>query len=266
MNTPLVEAAAALRRAHEAGTPCPPIRSASLRNNPETGYAVQELNTQYWLNAGRVLVGRKIGLTSEAVQSQMGVNQPDFGMLFADMEIAEGESIAAGRLMQPRVEGEVAFTVARDLMDRIHRADVAAALAHAQVAAEIVDSRIENWDIQIVDTVADNASSGVYVLGPQKVPLEGLDLANGTMVLERRGEICSSGTGTACLGHPLNAVTWLVNTMVEVGRPLRAGDLILSGAWGPLVPARPGDHLTLRITGLGEAHVVFAPLGHAENG
>ena len=258
MMSPIEAAAAAIRRAHETAEPCPPIRQGVPRNDAETGYAVQEVNTRHWIAQGRRLVGRKIGLTSDAVQSQMGVDQPDFGMLFADMLVGDGEPIAAGRLLQPRVEGEVAFTVGRDLTDEVSRAEIASSLAYAQVAAEIVDSRIAAWDIQIVDTVADNASSGLYVLGDRKVALDGLALGSGRMEMERRGEIVSAGAGTACLGHPLNAVTWLANMMVQVGRPLCAGDLILSGAWGPLVPARPGDQLTLRITELGAVSVVFA--------
>jgi len=259
--TAIEAAAARLRAAHATGIPCPPLRHELDQNDAETGYAVQEVNTRFWLEQGRTLVGRKIGLTSEAVQTQMGVDQPDFGMLFEDMIVGDGEPIAAGRLLQPRVEGEVAFTVARDLEDIVSREDIEGALAYAQVAAEIVDSRIASWDIQIVDTVADNASSGVYVLGPRKVAIETLDFAHGQMRIERRGEVCSAGAGTACLGHPLNAVTWLANTMVTVGRPLRAGDLILSGAWGPLVPALPGDELVLTISELGGVRVVFGREG-----
>ncbi len=258
MKTPIEEAAAAIRRAHETATPCSAVRDGLARNDAETGYAVQELNTRHWIDQGRRLVGRKIGLTSKAVQQQMGVDEPDFGMLFADMLVGDGEPIAAGRLLQPRVEGEVAFTVGRDLTDQVTREEIAGSLAYAQVAAEIVDSRIASWDIQIVDTVADNASSGLYVLGDRKVPVDRLDLGPGRMEIERRGEICSAGNGVACLGHPLNAVTWLANVMVQVGRPLSAGDLILSGAWGPLVPARPGDQMTLRITDLGAVSVNFA--------
>jgi 2-keto-4-pentenoate hydratase len=257
MTAGIEEAAAQLRAAHDAGTPCAPILGLVDRNDPETGYAVQELNTRRWLDEGRRLVGRKIGLTSDAVQQQMGVDQPDFGMLFADMEVADGESIVAGRLMQPRLEGEVAFTLGRDITDISDQASVTGAIDHARVAGEIVDSRVADWKISIVDTVADNASSGLFVLGEERVGLENLDFLGGRMEIERRGEICSAGGGAACLGHPLRAVLWLANMMVEVGRPLEAGDIVLSGAWGPLVPVLPGDELEVRITGLGSVRACF---------
>ncbi len=253
-----IEAAAdRIRRARVEGRPCAPVRELLQQQDPGTGYAIQNVNTERWLKEGRRLVGRKIGLTSEAVQRQMGVDQPDFGMLFADMEVADGEAIAAGRLLQPQLEGEVAFVLGRDLGDLSDLASVTAAIDHARVAGEIVDSRIEAWDIHIVDTVADNASSGLFVLGDQRVSLDGLDFLAARMEIERRGEICSAGTGAACLGHPLRAALWLANVMVEVGRPLAAGDVILSGAWGPLVPVDPGDELEVRISGLGSVRACF---------
>ena len=259
MTLPIEAAALTIRRALETGVPCGPIRDGVARNDAATGYAIQEINTRHWIEQGRDLVGRKIGLTSHAVQSQMGVDQPDFGMLYADMRVESGAPIAVGRLMQPRIEGEVAFVMGRDLPDRVGRADIAGAIDHARVAAEIVDSRIAQWNIHIVDTVADNASSGLYILGDARVPLGRLDFLTGRMEIERRGEVCSAGTGAACLGHPLDAVTWLANVMVEMGRPLSAGDLVLSGAWGPLVPAAPGDEMEVRITGLGAVNACFAP-------
>ncbi len=254
----VVEAARQLRQAYEAGVPCAPIRDLVGRNDAETGYAVQEVNTRLWLEAGRRLVGRKTGLTSPAVQRQMGVDQPDFGMLFADMEVADGESIPAGRLLQPRVEGEVALAIGRDLTDEADRDTVVGALEWMTVSAEIVDSRVTGWDIAIVDTVADNASAGLFALGTSRLRPGDVDLLAERMEVRRRGEVVSAGTGDACLGHPFAAVTWLANTLVRVGRPLRAGDVVLSGAWGPLVPAASGDVLEVCITGLGTVEVVFA--------
>ncbi len=253
------EARAALhiRQAYESGRPCAPIRDLAAHNNAETGYLVQEINTALWLEAGRRLVGRKIGLTSPAVQAQMSVDQPDFGMLYADMSVKDGEAIEVGRLMQPRVEGEVAFVMSRDVTDTCDRAAAVAALDSACVAAEIVDSRIADWAIEIVDTVADNASSGLYVLGETRVAATSVDYLAERMEIRRRGETVSAGTGDACLGHPFDAVTWLANTLVRVGRPLCAGDVVLSGAWGPLVPAAPGDELEVRISGLGAVRAVF---------
>ena len=224
----------------------------------ETGYAVQAVNTALWVGAGRALVGRKIGLTSPAVQAQMGVDQPDFGMLFADLEVRDGSPIASRRLLQPRVEGEVAFILGRDLPDLCGRETVVGALDAACVAAEIVDSRVADWDISIADTVADNASSGLFALGAERVTATSVDYLAERMRIDRRGEVVSTGTGDACLGHPFDAVTWLANTLVRVGEPLRAGDVVLSGAWGPLVPVAPGDALEIHIGGLGSVRATFA--------
>lgn len=250
-------AALRIREAYESGVPCAPVRDLVERDDAATGYRVQEINTALWLEAGRRLVGRKIGLTSPAVQAQMKVDQPDFGMLYADMSVADGQAIEAGRLLQPRVEGEVAFVMARDVTDLCDRDAVVAALDSACVAAEIVDSRIADWAISIVDTVADNASSGLYVLGDARVAATSVDYLTGRMEIRRAGEVVSAGTGDACLGHPFDAACWLANTLVRVGRPLRAGDVVLSGAWGPLVPAAPGDLLEVRISGLGAVRAVF---------
>jgi 2-keto-4-pentenoate hydratase len=205
------------------------------------------------------LSGRKIGLTSAAVQKQMGVDQPDFGMLFADMAVADGEEIAPSRLYQPRVEGEIAFFLGRDLTgEAITLAEVMAAIDYAVAAIEVVGSRIADWNIGILDTIADNASSGLYVLGATPVRLGAFDARLCGMVIEQRGEPVSVGAGAACLGHPLSAVLWLARKMVAVGRPLRAGDLVLSGALGPMVAARPGEVYELRISGLGSVRAAFA--------
>jgi 2-keto-4-pentenoate hydratase len=256
----LKAAAERLREAHATRVPCAPVRELLDEHDVDAGYAVQELNTEHWLGEGRRLVGRKIGLTSSAVQSQLGVDQPDYGMLFADMAYADGEPIPASVLVQPRAEGEIAFRLARDLdSDALTVADVMSAIDYAVAAIEVVGSRVADWDIRIVDTVADNASSGVFVLGTEPRSLADFDPFLCGMVLERRGEPISTGAGAACLGNPLTATLWLARKMVEVGRPLRAGDLVLSGALGPLVPVSPGDVLELRISGVGSVRAVLEP-------
>jgi len=204
------------------------------------------------------LVGRKIGATSTAVQTQLGVDQPDYGMLFADMAFADGERISTASLLQPRAEGEVAFCLGRDLGgEALTVSDVIRAVDHALPALEIVDSRIRDWDIGIVDTIADNASSGLFVLGTRPHTLGELDLPRLEMTIERTGEQISAGTGAACLGNPLVALLWLARKMVEVGRPLAAGDLVLSGALGPLASVHPGDVLDVHVTGLGSLRAAF---------
>lgn len=224
-----------------------------------TAYAVQEEVTKAGLARGRRLVGRKIGLTSAAVQAQMGVNQPDYGMLFADMEYADGETLPAGLLIQPKVEAEIAFVLGRDLPGADATiSELVRAIDCALPAMEIVDSRIRDWKIGILDTIADNASSGVYVLGSRPVRVAEFDPRLCGMVMERTGEPVSFGAGAACMGNPLVAALWLARRMAEVGRPLSAGDVILSGALGPMVPARPGDAFRAAINGLGEVAVHFA--------
>lgn len=249
-------AAERLAEARATGTPCAPVRD--LIGTVEDAYAVQERLTERRLAGGHRLVGRKIGLTSRAVQEQFGVGTPDFGMLFADMAVPDGEEIPAGAVLQPRAEAEVALVLEDDLVHERHTvADVIRATAFALPAIEVVGSRVRDWDITLPDTVADNASSGMYVLGNRPVRLGDVDLRLCGMVLERRGEQASTGTGAACLGHPLNAALWLADTMVRVGRPLRAGDTVLTGALGPVVPAAPGDVFEARVEGLGDVRVAF---------
>jgi 2-keto-4-pentenoate hydratase len=253
------EAAERLREALATGKACAPVRDLLPPSDLRAAYAVQETNTTYWIANGRRPVGRKIGLTALSVQRQLGVDQPDFGMLYADMAVGDGEEIAPSRLQQPKIEGEIAFILDRDLaFEQPTTADVARAVGYVVPAIEVVGSRIANWDIKIVDTIADNASSGLFVLGGPPRRLEGLDLRLCGMVIERRGEPVSVGAGAACLGHPLNAAAWLARKMVEIGRPLRAGDVIMSGALGPMATVSPGDVAELRISGLGSARALFA--------
>jgi 2-keto-4-pentenoate hydratase len=252
-----IEAAAQrLRDAATSGTPCAPVRD--LISGVEAAYATQDANTRHWLAEGRRLVGRKTGLTSRAVQRQLGVDQPDYGMLFADMEVLEGQPVALGRLLQPKVEAEVALVMGRDVdqLD-ITLPEFLRAVEFALPAIEIVDSRVAGWDIRIEDTIADNASSGCYVLGTEPRKLEGLDLRVCGMVLERRGEPVSVGAGAACLGHPISAGVWLAGIMARAGRPLRAGDVVLTGALGPMVGVAAGDVVEARINGLGSVRAHF---------
>jgi len=253
------EAAAALLKAAAAGgQPIAPLRERLAQADEAGAYAVQEANTRAWLAEGRRLVGRKIGLTSLAVQAQLGVDQPDFGMLFADMAVGDGEPVALGRLIQPKVEAEVALVIGRDLTHERHTyADLIRATEYALPAIEIVDSRIENWNIRFVDTVADNASSGLFVLGGQPRRLQDIDLTACAMEMRRGDEVVSRGNGRACLGSPLNAAVWLADVMVRYGRPLMAGDIVLTGALGPMVAVRPGERFDVSIDGLGSVTALF---------
>jgi 2-keto-4-pentenoate hydratase len=252
------QAADLLWEAARSGEAIAPLRETFPAFGPDEAYAVQELNTRRRLAEGARLVGRKIGLTSRAVQRQLGVDQPDFGMLFADMAHADGQPVPWRTLMQPKVEAEVALVMAHDLPEPgLTVAQLMRAVAFALPAIEIVGSRIADWRIGFVDTVADNASASAFVLGNTPVKLDGLDLRLAGMVMERGGEPVSLGAGAACLGHPLNAALWLAEKMARLGRGLQAGDVVLTGALGPMVAVRPGDVFEARIGGLGSVRAVF---------
>ncbi|MGE0774630.1 MAG: 2-keto-4-pentenoate hydratase [Sphingomonadaceae bacterium] len=246
-------AAASLRAAYVDG-PIAPLRDVLAPTDVAGAYAVQAINTHYWIKNGRRIIGRKIGLTAKAVQTQLGVDQPDFGVLFEDMAIADGGALSASKVLQPKAEAEIALILGRDLDAADSTAEtVAAAVEHVVAAIEIVDSRIADWAIAFADTVADNGSSAFFVLGNDRKALAGLDLYTCGMVLEINGAIASLGAGAACLGHPLNAAAWLARTLATVGEPLRAGDILMTGALGPMISIKPGDSVVAKIGGLGTA-------------
>lgn len=261
----LQQAAKQLRDAAASGHYINPLSERFDGLDIASAYAIQQHNTNVRLDRGQRIVGRKIGLTSQAVQAQLGVNQPDYGALFDDMSYGNGEPIPWAKLHQPKAEAEIAFVLGQDLTtSNPSQLDVVHAIDHAVAAIEIVGSRIANWNIDIIDTIADNASSGTYVLGNTLHRLEDLDLDLCGMVMERRGEPVSVGAGRACLGNPLNAVVWLARKMVEHDQPLKAGDLVLCGALGPMVPVLPGDVIEARINGLGSVQAVFEQAGTDE--
>jgi len=211
------------------------------------------------LALGDQRVGRKIGLTAQAVQDQLGVRQPDFGTLLASMAIDQHTVVPIRRLLQPKIEAEIAFVLAHDIDDPAPSlTSVAAAVGVALPAFEIVDSRIKDWDITIVDTVADNASSGLFVLGSTEVPLSQFEPAGVSMQLTENGVEVSSGVGSACLGDPLLALQWLARTAAALGDPLQAGEIVLSGALGPMVPVRAGATYEASFDGLGSVRVAFS--------
>lgn len=253
------KAADQIWQAWQSGVPGAPVRDLLDTGDVAAAYAVQEINTRRWLGGEeRVLSGRKIGLTSLAVQRQLGVDQPDYGMLFADMEVMDGEEVAWGRVQQPRIEAEVAYVIAAPLTGgHITMVDLMASIGYVVPALEIVGSRVAGWDIRITDTIADNASSGLYVLGQVPKRLGDFDPRLCGMVMTRNNQPVSVGAGAACMGSPLNASLWLARTMAAAGRPLGPGDVILSGALGPFVAVNPGDVFEARINGLGSVRAAF---------
>ncbi|MGY5309306.1 2-keto-4-pentenoate hydratase [Nocardia gipuzkoensis] len=237
----------------------PPIRDLIGADDVGAAYAVQQKVTRAWEREGGVVVGRKIGLTSAAVQRQLNVNQPDFGVLFADMDVSGAAVIPLSSMLQPRAEAEIAFVLAEDLVDGdLDVGRVREAIGYAVAAVELVDSRIEDWDIALTDTVADNASSGFFVLAERPCRLDEFAPREVRMRMYDGEELVSEGDGTDCLGDPLAAVLWLARTAREYGEPLRAGQIILSGALGPVVPVRAGSTIRADIEPLGSVSVEFA--------
>jgi 2-keto-4-pentenoate hydratase len=254
----VAEAAQLLATAQRTGIPTPPVRNL-LRGDVASAYAVQRELARRRMTAGGVVVGRKIGLTSPAVQSQLGVDQPDFGLLFADMDVSGLPEVPFDRLLQPKVEAEVAFVLRADLADDDLDLDqVRQAIDYGVAALEIVDSRVADWDITISDTVADNASSGLFVLAERRLSLDEFEPSEVTMRMYADDVLVVEGDGSACLGNPLNALSWLAHTAIEYGDPLRAGQIVLSGALGPMIPVSPNLRVRAEIWPLGNVATGFS--------
>lgn len=247
-----------LHDAQQTRTPCAPL-TAEFDLSPHDAYAIQQINIERRLDAGAVRAGWKIGLTSHAIQSWLNVDEPDYGTILDEMIVPDRGDVDTAMLLQPRAEGEVVFVMKHDLEGPgVDGARVIAATDFVLPAIEIIDSRIADWKIQWADTVADNASSAMLVFGSTPIPLHQLDLRLAGMTLRKNGRVVSTGAGAACLGHPVNAVAWLANKLWEMGTSLRAGDVVLSGALGPVTPVAPGDALDVEISGLGSTGCRFS--------
>lgn len=248
----VIGAAQALYEARIRRESISPISLTHGISGLQIAYEVAQLNNRRRVENGARVIGKKVGLTSRAVQLQLGVDQPDFGLLFDDMEYLDGESVPLSRLLQPKVEAEVAFVIGRNLcQQKPSWSEFLRAIEYALPALEIVDSAITDWKIALEDTVADNASCGLYVLGNEPVAIGQLSLGEVGMQMSKNGVVVSTGTGAACLGHPLRAAYWLARTMAECGNGLLAGEVILSGALGPMVPTERGDLIHATVGQLG---------------
>ena len=260
MQQPLIETLGdELYDALRAGKVLEPLSSRHPEITIEDAYAVQRRMIARRLQAGESVVGKKIGVTSKAVMDMLGVYQPDFGWLLSGMVFDDGSTIERSSLIQPKAEGEIAFVLKHGLRGPgVSAAQVLAATEYVMPCFEIVDSRIRDWKIRIQDTVADNASCGVFVLGDRAVSPREVDLYSCGMVLEKNGEVFATGAGAAALGSPLNAVAWLANTLGRLGIGLEAGEVILSGALAAMAPIAAGDHFRVSIGGIGSCAVRFA--------
>lgn len=259
MKDGLQQLADSLYEARLSRSPCAPITERQPGLTLGDAYSISDINLKRRLGQGGVrLVGKKIGLTSRAVQKQLGVEEPDFGYLTSDMQVPHKGLIQRSGLLLPRVEGETAFVLKKSLRGHnISPDQVIDATDYVVPCIEVIDSRVRDWKIKIQDTVADNASSAFFVLGEKRTKLEDVHLPKAGMNLKINGEIRSSGMGSACLDHPIFAMAWLANKFLELGSCLEAGDIVLSGAFGPVVPVNAGDQVSVEIQGLGSVEVGF---------
>lgn len=259
MSSKTTDFAAQLLEAEQSRAGIEPLTTVDPELKADEAYYIQLENIEKKLAEGRKITGKKIGLTSVAVQNMFGVNEPDYGHLLDDMAVENGGTVSCGKLLQPKVEGEIAFILKKDLKGpHVTVLDVLQATDYIVPALEIVDSRIKNWQIKLPDTVADNASSGMYVLGGKPVKVEDVNLELIGMVLMKNGGVANTGVGAAALGNPARCVAWLANRLADYDISLKAGEVILSGALSGMVEAKPGDHFTARFAHLGEVSVKFS--------
>lgn len=247
-----------LYRADQKKEPISPLTEAAPDLSPEDAYRIQLEWVRLQQQAGRRIVGKKIGLTSKAMQQMLGVTEPDYGHLFDHMVLSDQDIMRTEELLQPKIEAEVAFILKRDLKGPgVTVADVLSATRYVVPSIEIIDSRIADWKIKLPDTIADNGSSARVVLGSKPMPVEGLDLQLMGMVLEKNGQQVSTGAGAAALGHPAYAIAWLANKLAEYDIGLHAGEIILPGAVAAAIPVEKGDHITVRFSEIGSVSVAF---------
>lgn len=232
-----------------------PIRDELGIKNIEAAYEIQKINIDRRIKEGARIVGKKVGLTSKVVQKQLGVDEPDYGILLDTMEVNDG-NLSIDELNQAKIEAEIGFVLSRDISgDSITASELLYTIDYAVACIEIVGSRIRDWNIKLVDTVADNASASHFIIGHLPKRVTDFDMVNCKMEIYKNNELASSGSGKDCLGSPLVALHWLVNKWLSMGVELKAGELIITGALGPMVPAEQGDSFEARIEGLGSVHL-----------
>lgn len=246
-NTSIEQIADILNHAKTTGIPCLPIRDLLPNKSIEEAYQVQAIGIEKEISLGQHITGKKIGLTNPTVQEQLGIDEPDFGTLLNGMQV-QNNLLPFKDLMQPKAEAEWGFFLKEGITKTIQSiSELYSYIDYAVVTIEIVGSRIQNWDIKITDTIADNASASHYVVGQQQILLKDIDLIHCQALLFKNDILASEGSGKACMGNPLLAMKWLANKMIEMKTPLQKGELILSGALGPMVNLEKGDVIKVQI-------------------
>lgn len=258
MNSVVEQIADSLLEAERSKQAVPPITSQYRDLNVTDAYNVQLEVLKRKLSEGRTVIGKKVGLTSQAMQKMLGVNEPDYGHLLDDMKISHNGKVKVSDLLSPKIEAEIGFILGEDLQGpNVTFLDVLMATKYAVPTLEIIDSRIADWKIGLVDTVADNGSSALVVVGEQMTEIDGIDLRSVGMILSKNGEMVATGSGAAALGHPAHAVAWLANKLHEFGIGLKAGELILPGALSAAVAMQKGDTITAKFGPVGSVTVTF---------
>ncbi|WP_437890956.1 2-keto-4-pentenoate hydratase [Phytobacter sp. V91] len=259
MENNIIKAADLLRQAWDNNEATSPVRDLVDSTNLTTAYMIQDYNDKVWQAQGRRRVGRKLGLTNKAVQKQFGISDPCYGNIYADMVLVDGAQITKGVISDLRVETEIAVVLKKDLTQTEHTIlDIIDAVDYILPAFEICDTRVAGWDVKSCDFVADNAAACLVVLGTRPVYLTDCDITRSEMVTRRGDDVVSEGKATAILGHPLHALKWLADDLVRIGKPLRAGEFVITGAIGPAVSAKPGDVFNAEISGIGLISTSFA--------
>ncbi|MEH7443638.1 fumarylacetoacetate hydrolase family protein [Bacillus sp. JJ1122] len=258
MNNVIDQIADTLLEAERSKQAVPPLTQQYTELNVTDAYNVQLEVLKRKLSEGRTVIGKKVGLTSVAMQKMLGVDEPDYGHLLDDMKVENGAKVKVRDLLSPKIEAEIGFVLAEDLKGpNVTFLDVLMATKYVVPTLEIIDSRIADWKIGLVDTVADNGSSAMVVVGDEMAEIDGLDLRSVGMILSKNGEMVATGSGAAALGHPAHAIAWLANKLHEFGISLKAGELILPGALSAAIAVEEGDTITAQFGQVGSVSVTF---------
>jgi 2-keto-4-pentenoate hydratase len=258
MSATIENIAKTLLEAEKSKNAVPPLTAQYENLNVTDAYNVQLEVLKRKLELGRTVIGKKVGLTSVAMQQMLGVDEPDYGHLLDDMKVANGGTVKLSNLLSPKIEAEIGFVLGEDLKGpNVTFLDVLMATKYVVPTLEIIDSRIADWKIGLIDTVADNGSSAMVVVGEQMTDINGIDLRSVGMTFFKNNEMVATGSGAAALGHPAHAIAWLANKLHEFDITLKAGELILPGALSAAIAVEKGDTVSAQFGPVGSVSITF---------